>query len=135
MSDTKKAGCCTLCDNEVYEVRSYFPMESILAGFPRKLGKPLPSARKVSYALRDGSHCDLTCCETCEPAMRDPAQFPALWQKVLRTFLFEERDDVRALLPAPVRTPTESAHIQKELQALSNNQPIAVICVTSWSNT
>lgn len=133
MNDVKKAGCCTLCDAEVYEVRSYFPMDSVLAGFPRQIGRPLPTARKISYALRDGSHADLTSCGACEGDMRDPARFPAIWQKVLRTFLFEERDDVRALLPAPARTPAEQERIHNELQILANNPMIAVICVTSWS--
>ncbi len=132
MSDVKKAGCCTWCDAEVYEVPVYFPNDSVLAGFPRKIGKAMPIARKITYALRDGSVCDLTSCDACEPNMRDPANFPVFWQKVIRTFLFEERDDVRALLPAPVRTLDDKERILNDINTIANNPPLAVICITSW---
>lgn len=133
MNDVKRAGCCTRCDTEVFEVKTRF-LEGPLAGFPRQLGKHSEQAYRIDYALTDGSICTLTACEACREWMSDPANLPAIWQKVLRTFVFEERADVRAALPARPRTPAEQQHIQTELIKLSHNPPIGVIAVNQWSH-
>lgn len=122
----KKTGCCTLCDTEVYEVITYFP-EGPLYRFPRKIGKPLPSKVSIDYVLADGSHSTLTSCTSCASQMIDPANFPAIWRKVVRTFMFEEQDDVRAALPAPQRSQAEKARILADITALANNPPLGVI--------
>ena len=131
MSDVKKYGCCTLCDTEVYEIKTYFP-EGPLHGFPRKTGRPLPSAWRIDYVLADGSHASLTSCESCLANMKDPANFPSLWAKVMRSFLFEEYPEVRAALPANARTIAEQEHIFNELTTLSQKVPIGVISSTRW---
>ena len=124
--DVKKTGCCTLCDTEVHEVKTYFP-EGPLYRFPRKIGKPLPSKVSIEYVLSDGSRATLTSCTACESAMLDPANFPSIWRKVIRTFMFEEQDDVRVCLPAPQRTPADKARILVDIAALANNPPLGVI--------
>lgn len=126
MSDVKKTGSCTLCDAEVYEIKTYFP-EGPLYGFPRSIGKPLPNAWRVDFALTDGSHCSLTCCESCLPFMTDPANIGAIWAKVIRTFMFEEQPEVRAALPATARTAQEQERVLTELTTLSHNIPIGVL--------
>ncbi len=126
MSDVKKYGCCTFCDAEVYEIKTYFP-EGPLQGFPRKTGRPLPSAWRIDYVLTDGSSTTLTSCETCVPKMTDAANFPAIWAKVVRSFMFEEQPEVRAALPANQRTVAEQEHILNELTVLSQNLPVGVL--------
>jgi len=128
MSDVKKTGCCTLCDAEVYEIISYFP-DGPLLGFPRKIGKALPNAYTVDYILTEGSIASLTCCESCRADMINEAFFPAIWAKVMRSFMFEEQPDVRASLPAPPRNVVEQDHILAELVKLSDNKPIGVMAV------
>ena len=126
----KRAGCCTWCDEEVYEIITRFP-EGPLSGYPRKIGKPLDSARRISYALVDGSRADLTCCAGCEFEMTQPVNMPIIWQKVIRSFMFEEQPDVRAALPAAPRTPAQTEIVLREIERQITNYPIAVICTTS----
>lgn len=128
MSDVKKIGSCTLCDAEVYEIKTVFS-EGPMLGFPRNVGKALPNAYTVNYVLTDGSLASLTCCESCRADMLNEEFFPAIWAKVMRSFILEEDDEVRKYLPAPVRTSEEKAHILNELVTLSNNVPVGVLAV------
>ncbi|KPK68171.1 hypothetical protein AMJ82_08905 [candidate division TA06 bacterium SM23_40] len=73
----KKIGCCTLCGKEVFEILSRYPQDHPLAGEPRKLGKPLESARRVDLVLIGGSTASVTVCSSCEVSDKT---LPRLWK-------------------------------------------------------
>lgn len=77
----KIAGCCSICDKEVYEVISRHPN-----GEPKQLGKPKGAITKT-FVLMDGTNMRLTFCEDCEV---DPRIYPWLWRKILKTFAEKE---------------------------------------------
>ena len=62
----KMAGCCTLCDKEVFEVAVRFPAEDPRAGQPKVITAPFENARRVTYQLDNGSLMDLTFCDECD---------------------------------------------------------------------
>ena len=85
MSDVKLSGCCTLCDEPVFEVVARWQEGERHAGEPRRLGPPLDHARRITFLLLDGSTNDLTFCASCMESLT-PAQYPAIWQKNLRSW-------------------------------------------------
>ena len=74
----KRSGCCTCCDDPVYEVREMY-VEGPLAEHPRRIGPMLEHGTQVTMLLTDGSTADVTMCLTCAQALR-PAMYPALWR-------------------------------------------------------
>lgn len=129
-TEPKRVGCCSWCDAEVYEVVTRYG-EGPLAGFPRQLKGPLPGAHQVHYVLVDGSRCALTSCAACLGSITDPANLPSLWERVIVTFVFEERDDVRTAMPSPPRTAEQKQANQAGILRLMTNPPLGVLAVTS----
>jgi len=60
------AGCCTLCDREVFDVLSHFMEPDPRAGQPKALGEPFECARRVTYQLDNGSIMEITFCDSCD---------------------------------------------------------------------
>lgn len=121
----KRLGSCSICDKEIYEITLRYttpPLERI----PRKLGKPTNDAWKVEFVLRDGSTMSLSFCEDCKKKLTE-AQYPALWKKVMESWIFEMRDDVRKVLPTKPLTDKERAHIEKWLESQTDNGMLGVI--------
>lgn len=129
MTTPKRPGCCSHCGVEVYEVVTRYP-EGPLHRYPRELGKPLPTARLIHYVLTSGVRASITSCEVCVATLCDPASFAAIWQKVIQTFAFEERDDVRAAMPSAPRTTEQKQANRTGILQLMNNPPLGVISVT-----
>lgn len=130
MPAVKRPGCCTHCGKEVYKVVTRYP-EGPLHRFPRQLGKPLPEARRIDYVLVGGQHAALTSCKDCVPFLCDPKEYPKIWQQVIQSFLFEERDDVRAAMPSAPRTPEQRSANLRGILALVNNPPLGVIAISA----
>lgn len=107
----KITGCCSLCDKEVYEILKRFPNRE-----PREIGKKLDAVQKT-YILTNGNHFTLTYCKDCDPGPKD---FPALWRKVLNTFVREQSDEFRKMLDQPPITDDRHKGWMNEL----NNQAI-----------
>jgi len=107
----KVAGCCSLCDKEVYEVLKRFPNRE-----PQTLGKEIDVVKKT-FVLTNGNHFTLTFCSECDP---EPKDYPGLWKKVLRTFVREQSDEFRAMIDQPPIT--DDRH--KGWMTVLNNQAI-----------
>lgn len=126
--DVKHAGCCSRCNVEIREVTTRFP-EGPLHGWPRGIGAPLENSWRIEYVLLDGTRATVSCCENCKSWMCDPANFSEMWQKVIRTFLFEERDDVRAALPCAPRTAEQRSAALAGILKIQQSPPIGVIAI------
>jgi hypothetical protein len=85
----KRAGCCTRCDREIYEVRDTFA-EGPLAGHPRRLGPMLDHGCQVTFQLADGALADVACCVDCANALT-PADYQAIWDRVVERVALSSR--------------------------------------------
>lgn len=85
MSEYKKAGCCTLCDEPCFEVISTWDAHERYPGEPKRLGKVVGDATRISYMLLDGRSCDLTFCEDCAQTVNQ-THYVEIWEKVCRTW-------------------------------------------------
>lgn len=113
MSDTKLTGCCTDCDDPVFEVNTMNP-----DGTPRSVGAALPNAMRATLVLTDGSTCDMTFCEGCMEAIE--AHLPAIWAKCLRSFAAEPVD------------PEIRDEIRADQVRLATMVPLGVVAVRRW---
>ena len=121
----KKLGCCTVCDKEIYEISLRYTQPP-LERFPRKLGIPKEDAWKVEFILRDGSTMSLSFCEACKNNLTT-GQFPSLWNRVLESWVFEMRDDVRKVLPVKPLTPTQKESMQKWFETQVGNGMLGIL--------
>ncbi len=103
----KITGCCSMCDKEVYEVVTRFPNRE-----PRALGRELDVVKR-NYILSGGNHISLTFCSDCKP---EPKDLPALWRKVMKTFIYEQSDEFRAMIDQPPITDNHHDGWMKDLE-------------------
>lgn len=85
MSDFKIAGCCTRCDGHCFDVRAVWGAHERLPGEPKQLGAAMEGATRITFLLYDGTHTDLTFCESCAAELSS-ADYVAIWQKNIRSW-------------------------------------------------
>ena len=85
MSDYKITGCCTCCDDEVFDILSRFGENGLRPGEPERIGRPHDDALRIEFLLNDGTTSYLTFCGACA-VMLTPEQYPEIWAKVLRSW-------------------------------------------------
>jgi len=132
-SKVKRVGCCTICDKKVFEVKEVFnkaPME----GWPRRLGKPTDDAWRIDYIMLDGSHIHLTFCTECLETAQQPETYPALWNSVLQTFIWESQPEVRRIMPCAAHTPKQQEAFDQFIEAQMKNALVSVLVAQKWSD-
>jgi hypothetical protein len=82
MANIKIPGCCSICDQEVFEILEKKD------GIPTRVGQPKDEAQRVTFLLSGGEHMDLTFCAQCASVMNEE-DYPELWKKVLRSWEHE----------------------------------------------
>lgn len=99
----KIAGCCTRCDQHCFNVLAVWGPDEMLPGEPKRLGGSLEGATRITFRLLDGTHTDLTFCESCAAELSS-ADYVELWQKNLRSWK-RQLDRKPADAPARERRP------------------------------
>jgi hypothetical protein len=127
---TKKLGCCSLCDREVFDSAERYPHDHALASQIRSPGAPAREARRVTFLLMDGSRCDMTFCSKCDPI---PRAFVQIWEKVCRTMAGELDPDYRVAIGAGALDPAQRKVSEENLLRLFNNPPVGVLYEQPWS--
>lgn len=97
------------------------------------MGKALDIAYKVEYYLSDGTRCTMTCCRDCLDAMVDPKNYQQIWDKVLRSFIFENRNDVREKMGSRIPSEKQKEALDKFILDQTNNYIIYAAETASWT--
>lgn len=117
MPDAKRAGHCSNCDAQVFTIVAADPV----TGAPTKIGGPLENAWRVTYAMADGSTCDMTFCADCKDRAGEPDVVVRVWRRALDAFAIEiDRPDV------PAQTLAAVAALADE------NRPLGMINARKW---
>ena len=127
--NVKRNGCCTLCDEPVFEITDRFPMDDPRAGQPRGIGKALEGARRIGLVLTDGSTTMLSFCSGCAPGIQD--RLGEIWRKCLDTMAFNH-ENLAAIKGRPL-TPQERATSEAGLLSLASIVPLGVVTDLPWS--
>jgi hypothetical protein len=122
----KRAGCCTLCDVEVYEVKTRWTIPA-LAGEPRQIGQPTVNAVRATYALSDGSKMALTFCRACMLTAMEPVAFPEIWKIVLKAFERELSPEYLEAIGNKPRTLEQHEHSSTFVAGLANKSIIGFL--------
>jgi hypothetical protein len=121
MPDRKHFGCCTACDQPIFEVVARHT-EGPYRGEIKALGKPLPGAKRVTLVRISGSTSYMSMCGDCEVTQENIA---ALNKKEVAAMVYERhlaRDDARQ---ADMR--------EKMLRLFSFDIPLGVLGEKPWS--
>ena len=88
----KKAGCCTLCNQEMYEVSRRWPQGHPYAGEGRQLGRPKMPVIRQHFVQTNGKIAVISFCESCA---RDADEgIVHVWARALAAFKYERRHRV-----------------------------------------
>lgn len=87
----KKAGCCTMCDAEVFECMARYQEGEARPGEMKRIGKPKDDAVRATFLLESGEVMDLTFCRDCYEGL-DEVDYMEIWNKVLRSWVGELGD-------------------------------------------
>lgn len=85
----KRAGCCSLCDQLVFEVKARWGEGDARAGEPKRFGPPLEGTLRITFLLLNGGRTDMTFCGDCGQSV-DAQHYPTLWRKNLAGWLREQ---------------------------------------------
>ena len=121
MGDRKLIGCCTACDEPVFEVAARWT-EGPYRGEIKQVGQPLDGARRVRIVRASGRQSDWTFCEGC---FIDALNLPLLRKKELNAMVFE-RNFV-------VETVAQSEQRGKMLRLFEWDIPIGVLGEMPWT--
>lgn len=130
----KRLGCCTQCDEPLFEVVERFPENladgklSPLARRPRRIGKQIAPAYRCHLLLMDGSQMPLTFCEKC----KDNMDLDAVWQRVLVSMAEQMDPTFLEIINAPAHTPRQLKIVDRFFKKLHDNVPLGVLATEVW---
>jgi predicted secreted Zn-dependent protease len=121
MPDRKRVGCCTLCDEPIFEVAARHT-EGPSKGEIKQMGGPLPGARRVTLVRMSGrtSYCSL--CKECEVTS---ANIVVVTQKEVAAMV-HERNFARD-------TMEQAENRERMLRLFAFDVPLGVLGETPWS--
>ena len=85
MSDRKLLGCCTVCDEPIFEVAARWT-EGPMKGEIKQVVGPLPGARRLSIVRASGNQSNWSLCGDCTVT---PENISALNRKEIRAMVKE----------------------------------------------
>ena len=89
MSEYKIGGCCSLCDEPVFEITAVWEVGTTRAGEPKALGAPNDGATQVAFLLASGGYTTMTFCENCAAEL-NAEHYTPLWRKNLAGYMREQ---------------------------------------------
>ncbi|KKM73967.1 hypothetical protein LCGC14_1405090 [marine sediment metagenome] len=113
----KRNGCCTLCDEPVFEI----------APSTGAVGQPLDNAVRATLILTDGSTVSLTFCDQCETETK----LTEIWSKCVETMAFQCNH--LAEIKGRKVSDQEIEVAQQEVIRLMGMVPLGVVGAIAWS--
>jgi len=121
MADRKLIGCCTACDEPVFEVVARHT-EGPCKGEIRQVGQPLPGARRVTLVRISGRTSFWTLCEGCDV---EPENMARLNKKEVAAMVFERNLAKDTMKQAEAR--------EQMLRLFEFDVPLGVLGEMPWS--
>jgi hypothetical protein len=120
MIDRKHIGCCTICDEPIFEVASRHT-EGPSKGDIKQMGAPLPGARRLTLVRMSGrtSYCSL--CKECEVT---PENITVVAKKEVAAMVHERNFARDTMEQAEAR--------ERMLRLFAFDVPLGVLGETPW---
>ena len=133
MSSRKLVGCCTNCDEPLFEVVTQWTAPHPREGEPRRIDWQKlvdPDAVRVGFMMSDGSTCDMSFFAKCEQFA--DTGLARWWAKNVVAQEFDERH--RAILGAPRIDVHRAAAHRRSLLKTANMVPLGVLYSVRWKD-
>lgn len=121
---------CVLTERPLFEVIEAYDNSHALAGTPRKVGPPLPEARRVTLVCLSGSLMQVSLHEDVVPEL--PNRLDEIHKKIVDAFMWD-RANRRVKNLAPLNETQSAQELQMILQ-IQRNVPLGVLCVEKWTD-
>lgn len=92
VSGHKIGGCCSLCDESVFDITAVWEAGTARAGEPKAFGAPSNGATRVAFLLASGGYTDMTFCGACAESLNQE-HYTLLWRKNLAGYMREQHGD------------------------------------------
>lgn len=123
-------GSCALSERMLFEVELSWPPGHHFEGQPRRLGKPLPEARRAQLVSVDGRRIDVTVHEDEIAGLQD--RLPELHRRICEGLMWEHEN--RTQTGAQPLNETQQAFSIQTLLNIVHNPPIGVLAVEYWAD-
>lgn len=131
MNNIKQAGCCSLCDKEVFEIVSWLPNDHPFAGRVAKVGKPLEDAVRVSLLTDCGNQVLATLCEACSSNVKE--EFSRLWDRIVEGWEFEVSEEFHIIMNKKILNPKQKEQQGKWLDCMRKSFILEVLYREKWT--
>ena len=131
MDNIKQAGCCSICDKEVFEIVSWLPNDHPFAGRVAKVGKPLADAVRVSLLVNTGEQVSATLCEECAATITE--KFAVLWDRVIQGWEFETSETFHIVMNKKMLNPKQREQQQTWLDGMREKFILEVLYSENWT--
>lgn len=88
MSGHKIGGCCSLCDQPVFDITAVWD-DGVRKGEPKAIGAPNDGAVQVAFLLLSGGYTTMTFCGGCAESL-SVEHYTLLWRKNLAGYMREQ---------------------------------------------
>lgn len=121
MIDRKRIGCCTICDEPIFEVIARHT-EGPYMGEIKQMGRPLPGARRLTMVRISGRTNYMSLCGKCRVTSDN---LPELAKKEVAAMVYERN--------LAHDTMEQAENREKMLKLFAWDIPLGVLGETPWS--
>ncbi len=121
MAEIKKLACCTICDEPIFEITQRHT-EGPYKGEAKRVGAPVPGARRVTIVRISGNQ---SYCSLCKDCQLEPSMMVELGKKEVRAMV-KERSIAKD-------TPAQATQREKMLKIFEFDIPLGVLGEVPWS--
>lgn len=127
--ERRLTGRCVVSGEPCFEVLETWPAGHPSAGEPRRLGRPLPKALRVTLVLLDGTTTTVTVCA--DHLAEVTAALPRVWHALCRK-MRHDRKSHRELGQRDFNADQHAAADAANLRFI-DNRPLGILCHERWS--
>lgn len=123
-------GSCALSERMLFEVELSWPAGHHFEGQPRKLGKPLPEARRAQLVALDGRRIDVSLHEDQVAGLQE--RLPELHRRICDGLAWERFN--REKTGAQPLNDSQQAHATQTMLDIVHNPPLGILAVEDWAD-
>ena len=133
----KIPGCCSVCDEPIFEIKRRIPRDHPLAGLPVELGGPLRGAKRHWLMMADGTFTNFSTCADCEITSHNICE---VWAKARELMAREGSNAYREVFSRnsswgfmSPHTPKQEMKMGHQQLAYGRNIIFGVLTTQDWS--
>jgi hypothetical protein len=128
-----KAGYCIICDEQIFEAQSLYPIGHPWQSRLRTAGGPMSNCRAVNIGLLDGSFTAVTACDKCVDKV-ETWDLEEIHEVLINSWKYEQSEEYRQLIGSRPLTQKQKERQERWLLKQVDNTLVEVIGVVDMIN-